>query len=1048
MNKPKIFEFKYPIVPLNDTIDYFPNLNSYDTNNELLKDTVRNTVKRETYDIIRKEISKLLLYSVPKVGNIMTKAGFSLNRFGTCMYNEENLLIQNDIYSNQNVLNAYSYCGKRTLENLMFSKININNNSTFKRLNNIEQFLEDTPFEQRYNFTKLDEYIPWYNVNNLLHYSLYFTMDKLNYIISPIETLIVDPIWNNIVEPIWDRAITKAFTIYDDNEPNIRLIKHAATNFGIFRGGSFIFALYQNNELLSENNIDEFDTSNSICKLNYDYNGNTSSIKKNILENNIDKFDTSNSICKLDNDSSNINEISSAEEGTTKIAQSVIENNEEYNVYKIRLDQLPNEIIPIEKFTEFMNITSITIAILNGFQNWDNMNREQQARWLYGTTLSSATMIGEFRKDIGDFGSASLNIISKLVINEKLRIEEVAGFMITEITNFFKVSLPFSVVTITNLVTAIITNSNMGMALCDLAKDVVAISIPVIGQIYGIYKILTGILQLFNTYNVIQTKIFGIDALEIDVMHKNLILADDYNYTIINTFFDININVHSSGITNHQKNKKIAQAEFIKLFKANAYVCTGFTWQKYVPQDDSQPKKTLYQQYVDLLLTEILNNYWNSVNNLSLEQIDKIRNLIYRNQKCDVNIFDYLILIWNNWKKYGFNIFSYIFPNDIVKAEPNYWDRHKNENIITFIYNLYILWKTGNEANSDSMTPEQYQALIIELNTKRTQQQKDNLSNFEQQETEDSNNGKGKYSRFEIMIYANKKQLEYDISIEAMAQVGGSTVVGSLSNSIVYIDQEIKTINYIGIKKYLKSKIKSNVKMYFENYSAMVLSSHATLSFCLSKYSETFTKEFLDDYIIPHIALTSNLLVSNINNREMDKEDRIYNFFEGIFKTNIGKLICFIKKTIINYFSITTDFSVLILNKLAEYGIILNSFVVSYIPILASMIFYRIARKVILNKNNIPNNFMNNIEIQTIIDNQSKLILFENLYNFVSNKKNNFQDRQIAYEKILSIQQSINSKFEYENKHNDYQNNYITYENNYNDYENNYNDYENNYNDY
>ena len=72
--------------------------------------------------------------------------------------------------------------------------------------------------------------------------------------------------------------------------------------------------------------------------------------------------------------------------------------------------------------------------------------------------------------------------------------------------------------------------------------------------------------------------------------------------------------------TNHEKNKKIAQAEFIQLFKANAYVCTGFTWQKYVQQDDSQPKKTLYQQYVDLLLTEILNNNWNSQNNLSIEQ--------------------------------------------------------------------------------------------------------------------------------------------------------------------------------------------------------------------------------------------------------------------------------------------------------------------------------------------------------------------------------------------------------------------------------------------
>ena len=361
---------------------------------------------------------------------------------------------------------------------------------------------------------------------------------------------------------------------------------------------------------------------------------------------------------------------------------------------------------------------------------------------------------------------------------------------------------------------------------------------------------------------------------------------------------------------------------------------------------------------------------------------------------------------------------------------------------------MYILWKTDNEANSGSMTPEQYIALIIELNKKRTQQQKDNISNFEQQETENANNEKEKYSRFQIMIYANKKQLEYDISVEAIAQVGASSVVGSLSNSIVYIDQEIKTINYIGIKNYLKSKIKSNVNMYFENYSAMILSSHLTLSFCLTKYSETFSKEFLDDYIIPHIALTSNLLVSNLNNWDMDKEDRIYNFFEGIFKTNIGKLICFIKKTIINYFSITTDFSVLILNKLVEYGIVLNSFVVSCIPILASMIFYRIARKVILNKNNIPNNFMNNTEIQTIIDNQRKLIQFENLYNFVSNKENNFQDRQIAYEKIISIQDSINLQSKYNNKYNSYQNIYCNYQNNYIENQNNYKNYQNIFSDY
>lgn len=46
----------------------------------------------------------------------------------------------------------------------MFSKININNNLTLKRLNNVEQFLENTPFEQRYNFTKLDEHILCYNV--------------------------------------------------------------------------------------------------------------------------------------------------------------------------------------------------------------------------------------------------------------------------------------------------------------------------------------------------------------------------------------------------------------------------------------------------------------------------------------------------------------------------------------------------------------------------------------------------------------------------------------------------------------------------------------------------------------------------------------------------------------------------------------------------------------------------------------------------------------------------------------------------------------------
>lgn len=482
------------------------------------------------------------------------------------------------------------------------------------------------------------------------------------------------------------------------------------------------------------------------------------------------------------------------------------------------------------------------------------------------------------------------------------------------------------------------THSNIGKALCDLASEIISINIPVIGQIYGIYKLLTGLLQLFNTCNVNQVKIMGINAVEVDEQHKNLILADDYYYTVVNPFFNIEIKVHSCGGTNHMRRKQEALEEFKRQFKENAYACTGFSWENYVEQNKDKPEKTLYHQYVEFVLREVLYKKWKELNNLTPEEIATLDNYLAKEQKFDVNIFDYLIILWNNWKKFGCKISSYLIPDKIEKTTGNYWDKHEGENLIIFLYNIYILWKTGKEVQSTpvtTMTPEQYQEFIIELNKKRSQANKSQSQQEEKDEKGVAENGTGKYSRMEITKYANKKLFENNISTGTMVAVAGSTISGSMLFSVAYLDKEIETINYIGIKNYFKGKIKGNARMFMESYTSMLVSSHATLTFCLTEYSEKFSKEMLEDFIVPHIGLVSNTLVSNVTNWDIDIEDRIYYFFEGIFRINIGKVISCVK----NFFSITTSLGDLIIAKLTEYGIMLSSFFTTYIPVIGSCYF-------------------------------------------------------------------------------------------------------------
>lgn len=1002
-------EQPYRVIPIPNTINnnYFQNTYSYESDNQLAKDTVKNFVKRESYDISRKKITKELLSQVPKVGKFMTKAGFTVNRFGACMYNQENLLMENGIYSYENILNAYSYCGNKTFENLSFSKLNYQNNQLLKRMYYIGQFLDDTPFEQRYNFSSFNDEMPWYNGNKLLHNTLYFGMDKLNYILSPIETFIVEPVWNNIIDPIWDGVIDMGYKTYDLIESDIIHTKYLIDNFGIVRGLNIRFFEYfiVLPEFVTGNyvDIDVFDENNTKSILDYDY------------EPQFVKMDFGESIIEQPIQESvkqeSVNQKSVNQES---IKQESVNQELSMNALDLSIDDLPMMIMPQEKFGEFMSFSSAAIGIMNGLKNWDEMDECQQQKWIIGTALSSATMSESFRKDIGDFGCGAVNILSKLLINGKLRVEEVAGFLVTEITNFFKVSLPFAVGTITNLITAIVTHSNIGKALCDLASEIISINIPVIGQIYGIYKLLTGLLQLFNTCNVNQVKIMGINAVEVDEQHKNLILADDYYYTVVNPFFNIEIKVHSCGGTNHMRRKQEALEEFKRQFKENAYACTGFSWENYVEQNKDKPEKTLYHQYVEFVLREVLYKKWKELNNLTPEEIATLDNYLAKEQKFDVNIFDYLIILWNNWKKFGCKISSYLIPDKIEKTTGNYWDKHEGENLIIFLYNIYILWKTGKEVQSTpvtTMTPEQYQEFIIELNKKRSQANKSQSQQEEKDEKGVAENGTGKYSRMEITKYANKKLFENNISTGTMVAVAGSTISGSMLFSVAYLDKEIETINYIGIKNYFKGKIKGNARMFMESYTSMLVSSHATLTFCLTEYSEKFSKEMLEDFIVPHIGLVSNTLVSNVTNWDIDIEDRIYYFFEGIFRINIGKVISCVK----NFFSITTSLGDLIIAKLTEYGIMLSSFFTTYIPVIGSMLFYRFARKLIMGRNDIPPIAMVNTDIQRMVNNQIRLEKFKKIYSFVRNEENGLTDRQIAFEKIQEIENEIKSKNELPN---------------------------------
>ena len=391
--------------------------------------------------------------------------------------------------------------------------------------------------------------------------------------------------------------------------------------------------------------------------------------------------------------------------------------------------------------------------------------------------------------------------------------------------------------------------------------------------------------------------------------------------------------------------------------------------------------------------------------------------------------------------------------NNIIKNKNNFWDNHKSENIVIFSINLYIYLRTGKDPYN-TLTPQEYYDFICENNNKRNKNKEyklwikieydcgwtesgygisvicetpftvnslsssstpctpPNTLSIHNDEKKKMKDREGKYLKKNVLKFANIDAFRNNISVGMIIGNVGNSIESMVISSIVYIDYELMSLRYNGIRKHWKDKIKNLKRLYVQNYISTVLHSHLTVNVIVI-CGDKLNKEF-SDVVIPNIGLFSNLVVSKYYNRNMKRKERVYDIMEGIVRINSKKVGTYInnrynvKSILMNIFTYLKKYKKvnMLLKFLSKYGIIFGSSLTSYFEIVMIMLFFRYIRNIILEKEYITDgNTM-------IMINYMKYMRIEYMINIMNDEKQSLFYRENIIKKLDSYL-DVKNKFVY-----------------------------------
>ena len=203
----------------------------------------------------------------------------------------------------------------------------------------------------------------------------------------------------------------------------------------------------------------------------------------------------------------------------------------------------------------------------------------------------------------------------------------------------------------------------------------------------------------------------------------------------------------------------------------------------------------------------------------------------------------------------------------------------------------------GNGGKAKSEKEKEFEAFANGKAKGRSEKDNNALVTKLHSEEEDALGKKGKYSRTEIIKYANYKLLLYNFSQENLLNTLSSSALTVGASTIAYIDRDIAIIKEKGLVYCFLNKTKQVVVTSAQIFFTQTITNHAVTTIGLCEFADNWEDSFLNNTIAPNIynGISSTIslisVLSSGNYHKMNTGDKFKLFGENLIRINSSNIV-------------------------------------------------------------------------------------------------------------------------------------------------------------
>ena len=545
---------------------------------------------------------------------------------------------------------------------------------------------------------------------------------------------------------------------------------------------------------------------------------------------------------------------------------------------------------------------------INMIKGIDDVSSDTKVRLISASIVKTLLESPEVMNSLGSSYPALSNSCQSIIVNGKLDVH-------CTVVDILQADTGVPLHDVENLVKAIIEDKAIKENLMKLGIDIASMTVPQVRLLVGVITALKMAESITTDISVIKRGAFQY------MLAKGLHASLDKNHTHwANANNDLlKIEIHKKG-SHFNELKKEIEEEWDKQVKVKAYQVTGIPFRVYEEmssQEDNTNAKQSDLSFFEKMQKAVFIKYmikkWETINNLTLEESQKLESRIFESEDDKVRRISYAIQEKHEslFNKYG-NLNLPEFYGKFIETYNNELANHKDDikdgktnNFTQFIKSLYnIFYETGSEENKKVEFSYLFKGFlhILQINTddflefinhqkqfgdddlnsqinqvkknedeyhtklledkrdNRTEEQNNELHESEKKENSKLDNSEGEYSRLNIIKTQCGQALRQNFT---MINYAGCTYSGAFSTgcqTLAYIDKEGKLLisnpfKFIGIKS------KQILSSSWQIFISRIISTQGVAVFNSTQISNAIT-DSARDIICKTISVLSSSGVS------------------------------------------------------------------------------------------------------------------------------------------------------------------------------------------